>query len=157
MGEASRRAARPVDRGGLPNALFVVAAIEHPPVELRGLADVVTVRFPWGSLLRGILGADPVAARGLGSLVRPGGRIEAFVSLIDRDGPAGLAERLEDRAGLEASWVELGFRVEALELVSPAVALTSGSSWAKRLVGRPDGRPTTRLVLSRDLEPLPAG
>jgi 16S rRNA (adenine(1408)-N(1))-methyltransferase len=59
MAEASRRAARRPDRGGLPNALFVVAAAEALPPELDGLADLVTVHFPWASLLRGLLTADP--------------------------------------------------------------------------------------------------
>ena len=60
MATASRRAAATPRRGGLPNALFVVAAIGALPRELDGLADVVTVHFPWGSLLRGLLGAEPI-------------------------------------------------------------------------------------------------
>jgi 16S rRNA (adenine(1408)-N(1))-methyltransferase len=32
--------------GGLPNALFVVAAVEALPVELAGVADLVTAHFP---------------------------------------------------------------------------------------------------------------
>ena len=64
MAEASRRAARPARRGGLPNALFVVAAAEALPPELDGVADVVTIQLPWGSLLRGALALDEdVAAR----------------------------------------------------------------------------------------------
>ncbi len=55
MAEASRRAARPAARGGVANALFVVAAAERPPIELLGIADEVTINFPWGSLLRGAL------------------------------------------------------------------------------------------------------
>jgi 16S rRNA (adenine(1408)-N(1))-methyltransferase len=43
-------AARPVtgrpSRGGLPNALFVVAAVEALPAELDGVADLVTAHFP---------------------------------------------------------------------------------------------------------------
>jgi 16S rRNA (adenine(1408)-N(1))-methyltransferase len=51
---ASRRAAAKPSRGGLPNALFVVPPLRHcPPAELEGVADLVTVHFPWGSLLRG--------------------------------------------------------------------------------------------------------
>ena len=53
-----RRDARPPARGGRPNALFVVAAAEAPPRELIGLADEVRILFPWGSLLRGVLGQD---------------------------------------------------------------------------------------------------
>ena len=51
MRTSARRAARQKD--GLPNAAFVVAAIESALADLRGVADRVTVHFPWGSLLRG--------------------------------------------------------------------------------------------------------
>jgi 16S rRNA (adenine(1408)-N(1))-methyltransferase len=33
-------------RGGLPNALFVVAAVETLPVDLAGVAELVTAHFP---------------------------------------------------------------------------------------------------------------
>ncbi len=114
MAEASRRAARPVARGGLPNALFVVAGIEAPPPELAGLADLVTVEFPWGSLLRGILGVDPRAMNGLGALVQPSGRIEALVSIAERDGLGELASALDDRSRLEHAWSALGFTIGEL-------------------------------------------
>ena len=55
MAESSRRAAAPVSRGGLPNALFVVAAAEALPAGLAGAFDRVTVNLPWASLLRGAL------------------------------------------------------------------------------------------------------
>jgi hypothetical protein len=64
MADASRRAARPVKRGGLPNALFVVAAAENLPSELGGWAEAVTVHFPWGSLLRGLLAGPHGSRRG---------------------------------------------------------------------------------------------
>jgi 16S rRNA (adenine(1408)-N(1))-methyltransferase len=46
MVEAARRAAGRASRGGLPNALFVVAAVEALPPELDGVADLVTAHFP---------------------------------------------------------------------------------------------------------------
>ena len=46
MAVASRRAAATPRRGGLPNALFVVAAVEALPPELNGLTNAVTIHFP---------------------------------------------------------------------------------------------------------------
>jgi 16S rRNA (adenine(1408)-N(1))-methyltransferase len=46
MAEASRRAAANPRRGGLPNALFVVAGAEVLPPELDGSADWLTAWFP---------------------------------------------------------------------------------------------------------------
>jgi 16S rRNA (adenine(1408)-N(1))-methyltransferase len=46
MAEAARRAAANPDRGGLPNAVFLTAAVEAMPAELYGVADLVTAHFP---------------------------------------------------------------------------------------------------------------
>ena len=68
MAEASRRAARSARRGGLPNARFVVAAAEAPPAELGvSCSRRADHRLPWGSLLRGSLAIDGVAAAGIAS------------------------------------------------------------------------------------------
>ena len=87
MAESSRRAAAPERKGGLPNALFVVAAAERLPPELRGIAAEVSILLPWGSLLRGALAFDDAcdAAAGIAGLVAPGGRVRAIVSIDPRD------------------------------------------------------------------------
>ena len=151
MAEASRRAARPAARGGLPNALFVVAAAERPAPELIGAADEVTINFPWGSLLRGVLALDETVASGIVSLLRPGASLTAFVSITARD---GLAVPTLDDAGeadaLAARWASNGL---GLEEVCPAVAVeiaASGSSWAKRLGAGTAGRPAWKIRLWRD-------
>ena len=48
---------------------------------LHGLADTLTVHFPWASLLRGIVGHDDDALAGLARLLAP----EAVgTALVDR-------------------------------------------------------------------------
>jgi 16S rRNA (adenine(1408)-N(1))-methyltransferase len=150
MAEASRRATRPAGRGGLPNALFVVAGIEAPPPELAGLAGTVTVAFPWGSLLRGVIGVDQTAMAGLRALVRPDGQIEALVSIAARDGLGELASALDDLCRLESAWATLGIAIEELRPVRPDEIVAGGSTWAKRLRAGSSDRPkVTRLVLRR--------
>ncbi len=56
MVRASRRAAASVAQGGLPNARFLVAGLEFLPDELDRYADLVTISFPWGSLLAAAVG-----------------------------------------------------------------------------------------------------
>jgi 16S rRNA (adenine(1408)-N(1))-methyltransferase len=149
MAQASRRAARPVSRGGRSNALFSVAGIEAPPVELVGRAELVTVRFPWGSLLRGLLGLDSRAMAGLSSLVAPGGALEALVSIEARDGLGDEHSSLRD-GRLAASWSESGFGLDELGPAGPSEIAASGSSWARRLGATSTGRRrVTRLRLSR--------
>jgi 16S rRNA (adenine(1408)-N(1))-methyltransferase len=68
---------------------LVVAAAEALPAELDGVADLVTVQFPWGSLLRGLLAADPRVMGGLAGLLGPGGALRLLVSSTDRDRAPG--------------------------------------------------------------------
>jgi 16S rRNA (adenine(1408)-N(1))-methyltransferase len=79
---------------GTGDGRFVVAAAEALPPELDGLAGLVTVHFPWGSLLRGLLAADPAILAGLVRVMRPGACLSVLLSVTDRDrgavaGPAG--------------------------------------------------------------------
>ena len=148
MAVASRRAARTAARGGLPNTLFVVAAAERLPAELLGVADELTIQFPWGSLLRGALALDTTASSGIASLLRPGASLTAVVSITPRDGlgvasldEAGAAEALAGRWARHDLW---------LESVRPAGVdelKATGSTWARRLrAGETSERPAWRLT-----------
>jgi len=134
MAESSRRAAQPARKGGLPNAGFVVAAAEAPPAELRGVASLVTVRFPWGSLLRGVVGRDDLVARGLASLVAPEGTLELLLAPLERDGLDGVPTSTEDLvAGAAAAFAEHGFGIDRAVELAPAEIRSTGSTWARRL------------------------
>src|SRR6185503_7526579 len=85
MAEASHRAARPARKGGLENARFILAAAESLPSALSGRASLVTVRFPWGSLLRGCLGMYGAVAAGIAGLVARAGVLELLLAPADRD------------------------------------------------------------------------
>jgi 16S rRNA (adenine(1408)-N(1))-methyltransferase len=155
MAESSLRAARPVTRGGRPNALFVVAAAEALPPELCGVADRVTVNLPWGSLLRGALALDEPAARGIARLVRPGGIAELLLAPNARDGLAAdvdVAGRIAE--GLAVDWRTLGMVLVEAREAAPADLASIRTSWARRLqLGtRPDRR-VWRLVLRREAAP----
>ena len=135
LAESSLRASRPVRKGGLPNALFVVAAAERPPAELLGTAAELTVTFPWGALLRGALALDDAAdaAQGIASLLAPGGIARVLVSIDPRDGlelpilDAATAEELTDR------WAQHGLDLTDWGPASEDELGASMSSWARRL------------------------
>ena len=149
MAETSRRAARPASRGGLPNALFVVAAAEQPPEELLAVADELSIDFPWGSLLRGSLALDAAAASGIAALLRPGACLTAVVSVTARDGLtlASLDEQ-EATENLASRWARQGLRLETVRQVTIDELATTGSTWARRL-GAGRDRPAWRLTLRR--------
>jgi hypothetical protein len=54
----SMKATRNPAKGGLPNVLFIQAAIENLPEELDATADEIHIHFPWGSLLRAVISGD---------------------------------------------------------------------------------------------------
>jgi 16S rRNA (adenine(1408)-N(1))-methyltransferase len=146
MATASRRAAAGPARGGLPNALFVVAAAEALPTELEGVADLVTVHFPWGSLLRGLLDADPVIMAGVTGALCPGGTLRLLVSSTVRDRGVGVAPiqaaTLEALAGSYAAW---GLALGEVRPATAADVAAAHSTWGKRLGAGTHRRPAWLL------------
>ena len=169
MVESSRRAVR----GRVSNALFVVAAAEALPAELVGIAERVTIRFPWGSLLRGCLGLDNAVTAGIASLARDATRIpklarratfstepapepgcsphlELLLAPNARDGLAGMpTEPGAVVRAAAAAFAPYGFElVEGRPATAEEVA-ASRSTWAKRLLrgGTSLERPVTLVRL----------
>ena len=170
MAELSRRAAAASAKGGRPNAVFVASGVELLPPELDGIADRVTVRFPWGSLLRGAIGVDPMVADRIARLVGPTGTLELALSIVEHDrlgardpgeeseangetGDAAFA-RLgrpfddQDTERIRRVFGDLGLRLFAVEPMTRDAVAAYGSSWARRLrVGR--DRPARQVLLRR--------
>jgi 16S rRNA (adenine(1408)-N(1))-methyltransferase len=143
MAESSRRAARgraARRRGdrGTDNAIFLVEAAEALPGPLAGTASLVTITMPWGSLLRGVLGLDAVALRGVTSIVAPGGRVEVLVSVIPADRVDGIAilDRTSE-ARMADAWRAVGLELESMRPATVDDLRATRSSWARRLRDRP--------------------
>ena len=149
MADSSRRAAR----RGPANAIFLAAGAEtlgDSDTVLAGRADLVTVTFPWGSLLRGVLGLDEAALAGVAALVAPGGRVEVLASVVPSDGVEGVASldaTCEPR--IRRAWAAAGLDVLSMRPATTAEVVASGSSWARRLDATRGRRPVWRLGLCR--------
>jgi len=144
MAETSRRGANRPERGGAPNALFAVAAAESPPCELVGRANLVTVTFPWGSLLRGVLGADDVVTRGVAELLAPGADLRVLFSLEPRD---RMAAGAFDEHAAAAAWRACGLDDVLLRPATNDDLAATRSTWARRLGTDPTRR--TWLLTAR--------
>jgi 16S rRNA (adenine(1408)-N(1))-methyltransferase len=155
MAELSRRAAR----RGPANAMFLAAGVESlgsSPLACR--ADLVTVAFPWGSLLRGVLGLDRAALAGVASIAAPGGRLEALVSVVPSDGVEGVdALDASCEPVIGAAWAEVGLELVAMRPATAEEITASGSSWARRLRAGRDVRPVWRMELRRPTPTTRAG
>src|SRR5688500_1293913 len=150
MAEVRRRAARPERKGGRPNALFLASGVEALDPVLDGCADLVTVTLPWGSLLRGALGIDDIAAGAIAQLPKPGGRVEMLLSVRHRDGISGLPCLDEEAiARIAARPAERGLCLVEARPASAAEMAASGSTWAKRLQATGSKRDIWRLEFER--------
>jgi len=127
-------------RGGLPNVLFLQAAIEDLPAELNGVADEIHIHFPWGSLLRAVATGDEVALRNLRRLCVPGALLEIIVGL-DAERDRAELERLQlsqfsvDRIDsvLIRGYCRAGFEITESGERLPADWPDLQTSWARRL------------------------
>ena len=78
--DACRENLASASRKAPPNALFLIANALALPEELGGLAARLTIHFPWGSLLEGLLRADPGLLRGLSAVACPGARLDVLLN-----------------------------------------------------------------------------
>lgn len=117
---------RAASRHAGSNALFGRLALADAPGELAGIADRLTVLFPWGSLLDAVSGRDPAGLANLRGMCRPGAAVHLLFELAS--GP-GDVPRLLAEAGLD-----LRARSVAIE-----EARLLPTTWAKKLgySGRP--------------------
>jgi 16S rRNA (adenine(1408)-N(1))-methyltransferase len=148
MEEAARRAGAKPGRGGVPNALFVAADALSPPPALAARAALVTVNYPWGSLLRAVGGPEPAGLRAVAGLLRPAGRLVALLNASAAEDSA-YADRLElpslDGEHLERrlvpGWEAAGLAVLEARFLPAGEDPPHRTSWGQRLV-RGSGRET---------------
>jgi 16S rRNA (adenine(1408)-N(1))-methyltransferase len=102
------------------------------------------VNFPWGSLLRGVLGRDDAVLAGVASLLAPGAEAAVLVSVTPRDG----VPPVPAPDALAAAYTRHGLRLVDLRPATREEVDGSGSSWAKRLRAG-DARPVARMRVQR--------
>jgi 16S rRNA (adenine(1408)-N(1))-methyltransferase len=149
----SMKATRKPAKGGLPNALFVQAAVEDLPEELDGAADEIHIHFPWGSLLKAVVLGDETVLRSLRRISAPECLLEIVIGIDpERDkteiARLGLPPLTEDYlvGVLIPKYLAAGF--ELVETGSMDVSEWSKleTSWARKLQGG-EGRRVSFLVL----------
>ncbi|HSK98676.1 MAG TPA: hypothetical protein VK891_18760, partial [Euzebyales bacterium] len=89
MVPVSQRSRRNAARGGVDNLLLVVASVEQPPDELRGVAAQVSCVLPWGRLMAGLVTGEDEVLRGVRAIAQPGAPVLVYlnVGVWDRDTP----------------------------------------------------------------------
>lgn len=139
-------------KGGLPNVLFLQAAVEDLPSELDGVADEVHVHFPWGSLLGAVAAGDDVVLRNLRRICSS----EALLEVVIGQDPlrdVSELERLEIPSMsidyidsvLTPKYRDAGFKVIKRDIIPPSEWPKIQTAWAKRLKGGV-GRSLTYMI-----------
>jgi 16S rRNA (adenine(1408)-N(1))-methyltransferase len=141
MAGVARRASAKPSRGGVPNALFLVASAEALPPALSSKASMVTVNFPWGSLLRTLVLPDPGGLRVVVGLLEPGGCLIALLNASvtdDRDYGERLGlpplEGAHIDQRLVPGWQESGLDGVSWHRLGPDEEPAHHTTWGRRLV-----------------------
>ena len=136
--DACRENLRTQSRLAQPNALYVIANAQALPCELYGLASHVTINFPWGSLLSGLLAGDSALLDGLVAIARPGAALDVRLN------GGALAEAgwsLEDGAEQVRQVLGAnGFAVKQPEALDAPDLRACSTTWARRLAFGRDPR-----------------
>lgn len=126
VAEAMAASANRARREHLDNVLFVVAAVEALPCELDGIADRVTVLFPWGSLLAGVTHGDPLVLAALARIARSRASLDIVINRSAEQHPVD---------GLTAAYAAAGIEICRIERTATAPYTTT---WGKRVAFRSD-------------------
>lgn len=145
-------------KGGLPNVLFVQAAIESLPSEFDGIADEVHIHFPWGSLLGGIATGNLAVLESVRRICAPGAWLEVLISL-DWERDSAEAARLGVRpltseflaSDLIPRYRAAGFDVTEYGVLPGSKWPKFCTSWAKRLAGNTNRSLTFLIARATEL------
>ena len=136
----SMKATRKPARGGLPNALFVQAAIEDLPKELNGSADEIHIHFPWGSLLKSVACGDTLVLSSLRRIAAVDCLLEIVIGVDPQRDRAeimrlAIPEITPDfiRQVLRQKYLDAGFELLDHRQLEAAEWSQLETSWAKRL------------------------
>jgi 16S rRNA (adenine(1408)-N(1))-methyltransferase len=128
-------------RAKTPNMLFIVAAAQKLPWEFDGLVSHITINFPWGSLLHGLLAADTQVLDGIRAISRPIAQIE-----VRLNGGALAEMGTTLKAGavrISDNLSRAGWQVGASTPISTLALRELPSTWARRIAVGSDPRGLT--------------
>lgn len=145
----SMRATRKPAKGGLPNAMFVQAAVEDLPEEFRGAADEIHIHFPWGSLLKAVARGDDEVLKSLRRIAAPECRLEIVIG-IDPVRDKAKIQRLDIpdltpivlHSYLIPKYLAAGFELIDHGRLDSSQWSKLETSWARKLQGSQDRRVT---------------
>lgn len=147
--EYSARAIRKPHKGGAANLIYTIANAENMPDELSGLADLIWIVLPWGSLLKGFALAQENLLNNIVKIAAPGALLKAVLTYelryeameIEKLGLPGLSPGYVDEF-LAPRFRQWGISIGEKKFLTNRELKNIASTWAKRL-----GFGKTRVIL----------
>ena len=136
--DACRENLRANSRTAPRNALYLIADARALPCALDRRATHVTINFPWGSLLSGLLACEALLLERLAAVARPGALLELRLNA------GALAETgwelADGGAQVRQALHMAGFQVRPAMALGPHELRACPTTWAKRLAYGRDPR-----------------
>ncbi len=113
------------------NLMFIIAPAQELPHELDGRISQVTIHFPWGSLLAGLLHCDPGLMDGLRLISKSAATIEVLLN-------SGALAKAGSTLEIGTGWIldnlsRSGWQVRAPEPMDVRALRSYPATWARRL------------------------
>lgn len=138
--EYAKKAMKNLNRKGRSNLLYLISSVEALDPVLAGIADEVTVNFPWGSLLEGVVKGEGLCLSKLRMLAREDGRLRFTFSYSSLHEPGEIARRglpvLDEdyiAGALKERYAAAGLLLEGFRVLDEKELRSFGTFWAKRL------------------------
>ena len=140
--DACRENLREHSRAGLPNMLFVIARAHELPCEFEGLFSQVTINFPWGSLLEGLLAGNARLMNGITSVSGPNTQLEIH---LNSGALVEAGSNLENGTGtIYENLTQCGWDLKPPRSLDRDILKRLPTTWARRLA---HGRDPRGLIL----------
>jgi 16S rRNA (adenine(1408)-N(1))-methyltransferase len=133
--DACREPLRTCSRKAEPNSLFAIANAGALPPELNGRAHRVSINFPWGSLLHGLIEGDAGLFTGLQRISKPDSLLEIRLNGGAIKEAGITAEAVTERVGAVLTLAGWDCAPPIVLKANQLRALPS--SWARKLVHGP--------------------
>lgn len=139
MSKSARSANANPKKGGVANALFIRAAAEKLPGPFKGLADELTVQYPWGSLMRIVSEPAVPYLEGLRQVCKTRAKLSVLLNYsvfedrpyLDRLGMGDIADPASN-PDLPDAYAKAGFEVTLREVIHGDPPIRS--AWGRHLV-----------------------
>jgi 16S rRNA (adenine(1408)-N(1))-methyltransferase len=165
LADYSARIGKKPSRGGLPNALYVLANAESLLPELAARASDITINFPWSSLLAELVLGEPQLLASITRIARPGASLNIIINLAAFAPPVPLELRAIPvptveyiSTVLKPHYAACGINIQHVEIMGKQEMLRIGSDWAQRLAyGRAPQAVHISAMINPCAEPVGVG